>query len=106
MSTWTLQTVKRYNQGRLPAPVISRTDDRSETLELLPCNPEKQALYPHFLGYLKRTHNGVMFQFPLEVHDGKLELKSRPKMDPQELVEAIQLLIDKAREEGHVFPQG
>ncbi len=40
-----------YLGGTLP--LVSFANDQGDRAEFLPCNPEKQGLYPDFLGYLK-----------------------------------------------------
>jgi hypothetical protein len=84
------------------------TPDGKQELELLPCNPAKQAKSPSFIGYLTWRKGNLSAQFGINAKPGggisMIQHPNTAALDPNLLKQGLELLLKVARDEGHMFP--
>ncbi len=78
-------------------------------LMLLPCNLDKQHLYPNFVGYLIVPNSGSIrddsnhsVRYPIQLIDGRYSMERCPQF--LEIERALKLLFRIAEDVGHKFP--
>jgi hypothetical protein len=101
---WRHAVTMQWLKGTLPVPLAR--DPHGNELLFIPCNPQKQHLYPNFVGYLKfKTRTGVRKQMPVVATSYGYILKNEPgNLYGWGLREALDMLMKHARQAGHQFP--